>query len=270
MTAHAQLPYGPDTCDRGYVWREAFPGDHVCVTPRMRDQAVADNAQAAARREPGGGAYGPDTCRQGYVWREARPGDHVCVIPETRAQTASDNRQAGNRFARNTQDVAPEEHIFIKPRWDEQRLDWCTRWGIDCGQKAADYYCRHWRYTGAVDFDADVNIGRSAPTRTSIGEEVCDQPFCTGFKYITCQGKIPQERIFVNPVWMDKRLDACVTWSTDCGKPTADAFCRSKGFTESFHFQLDREPGYAPTRLIGSNQVCDQNFCRGFQVIICQ
>jgi hypothetical protein len=39
-----------DTCRQGFVWREAFPGDQVCVTPRTRDQAAQDNSQAAARR----------------------------------------------------------------------------------------------------------------------------------------------------------------------------------------------------------------------------
>lgn len=85
-----------DTCKSGYVWREAFPGDHVCVTPETRAQAAYDNSQAHARRDPNG-AYGPDTCIPGYVWREARPGDHVCVTPETRAQTAADNRMAASR-----------------------------------------------------------------------------------------------------------------------------------------------------------------------------
>ncbi|MEH2393254.1 MAG: hypothetical protein V7K21_16915 [Nostoc sp.] len=28
--------YGSDTCISGYVWREAFPGDHVCVTRAVR------------------------------------------------------------------------------------------------------------------------------------------------------------------------------------------------------------------------------------------
>jgi hypothetical protein len=95
--AEAELPYGPDTCKQGYVWREAFDGDTVCVTPETRAQAAADNAQAAARRSPNGGPYGPDTCRSGYVWREARPEDLVCVTPETRAQTANDNAQANQR-----------------------------------------------------------------------------------------------------------------------------------------------------------------------------
>jgi len=99
ITVHAQ-DFGPDTCSQGYVWREAFPGDHVCVTPNTRAQAASDNSQANARRQPGGGASGPDTCRQGYVWREARPDDHVCVTPKIRTQTASDNRQALSRLAR--------------------------------------------------------------------------------------------------------------------------------------------------------------------------
>ena len=92
-----RIPYASETCLEGYVWREAFPNDYVCVTPETRAQAANDNRQAASRRQPGGGKFGPDTCRQGYVWREARPEDHVCVAPETRAQTVTDNAQATAR-----------------------------------------------------------------------------------------------------------------------------------------------------------------------------
>ena len=54
------LPYGPDTCKQGYVWRDARPGDHVCVTPQTR----AETAQGERRRrsaarpngDPNGGA----------------------------------------------------------------------------------------------------------------------------------------------------------------------------------------------------------------------
>lgn len=86
-----------DACIPGYVWREAYPDDHVCVTPASRAQAAADNQLAVARREPQGGAYGPDTCKPGFVWREARPQDHVCVTPDVRAQTARDNSLAHTR-----------------------------------------------------------------------------------------------------------------------------------------------------------------------------
>jgi hypothetical protein len=89
--------YGPDTCKQGFVWREAVPNDHVCVTAQVRAQAAFDNRQASARRNPTGGRYGPDTCTQGFVWRQATPNDHVCVPVQTRTQTAADNAQAANR-----------------------------------------------------------------------------------------------------------------------------------------------------------------------------
>lgn len=86
-------------CLQGYVWRQAFKGDYVCVTPGVRAQAAADNLAAPGRVEPGGGAYGPYTCQQGYVWRQVVPDDYVCVTPGVRAQAAADNAQADNRAA---------------------------------------------------------------------------------------------------------------------------------------------------------------------------
>jgi len=92
-------PPPEDTCIQGYVWREAIPGDHVCVTPEVRDQAGEENRLADSRRSPTGGAYGPDTCLQGYVWREVVPSDHVCVTPLTRDQVQQDNGLADSRRA---------------------------------------------------------------------------------------------------------------------------------------------------------------------------
>jgi hypothetical protein len=92
--AQAAMPH--DTCVQGYVWREAVPGDHVCVTPDIRSEAAYDNSQAASRVDPNG-AYGPDSCIQGYVWREAVTGDHVCVTPDVRSQTWADNAAAASR-----------------------------------------------------------------------------------------------------------------------------------------------------------------------------
>jgi hypothetical protein len=105
------LPYGADTCKQGFVWREAFDGDHVCVTPETRAQAAADNAQAEARRSPTGGAWGPNTCLPGFVWRVARPEDLVCVTPATREQVAADNARADERrvVPRGASSTAPAQ-----------------------------------------------------------------------------------------------------------------------------------------------------------------
>jgi hypothetical protein len=100
------LPYGPDTCIQGYVWRNARSGDVVCVTPAVRDTAAQDNGLASQRVDPNG-AYGPNSCKQGFVWREAFDGDLVCVIPATRSQAASDNAAAASRKAANAPQPTP-------------------------------------------------------------------------------------------------------------------------------------------------------------------
>ncbi|HTK08797.1 MAG TPA: hypothetical protein VL485_16625 [Ktedonobacteraceae bacterium] len=92
-------PYGPYTCRSGYVWREAYNGDHVCVTPQRRAQVAYDNRMARHRINRGGGIYGRNTCRSGYVWRVARASDLVCVTPNERSLVAEENRLAPFRYA---------------------------------------------------------------------------------------------------------------------------------------------------------------------------
>ncbi len=88
------------TCIPGYVWREATPEDHVCVTMRTHEQTLQDNMLAGSRRNPKGGPYGADTCLEGFVWRDVFEGDHVCVIPETRSQVLKDDREGPDRIVR--------------------------------------------------------------------------------------------------------------------------------------------------------------------------
>lgn len=116
-TAAAEpLPYGPDTCIQGFVWREANPNDHVCVTPAVRSQTAQENQLADSRRDPNGGPYGPDTCLQGYVWRDAFEGDHVCVTPDARTQAANDNAAAASRMAANAPQPTPLQGPAVS--WD--------------------------------------------------------------------------------------------------------------------------------------------------------
>jgi hypothetical protein len=86
-------------CLQGYVWRQAYSGDYVCVSPATRTEAATDNAAAVSRVQSGGGAYGQYTCVQGYVWRQVVSNDYTCVTSAVRAQAAYDNSQAGNRVA---------------------------------------------------------------------------------------------------------------------------------------------------------------------------
>jgi len=149
---------GTDYCVQGYVWREATPGDHVCVTPQARAQAAADNGQAGAHRAPNGGAYGPDTCLSGYVWREATPGDHVCVTPQTRAQASADNRQAAPRRVLSGSDYGP---------------NWCSTGYVWREATAADYVCvaPQTRAQAAAD-NAQAALHR-APNGGAYGPDTC-------------------------------------------------------------------------------------------------
>jgi hypothetical protein len=83
-------------CLQGYVWREARPGDLVCVTGAERTETRQEN-QAGPSRRAGSGPYGPDSCLAGFVWREAFAGDHVCVPPASRTRAQASNAQAAAR-----------------------------------------------------------------------------------------------------------------------------------------------------------------------------
>jgi hypothetical protein len=101
VAAHADpLPYGPNTCINGFVWRNARDGDAVCVTPDTRDQVAQENADPGAHKDPNG-AYGPQSCAQGFVWRQAFDGDTICVTPDVRSATLADNAAAASRKAAN-------------------------------------------------------------------------------------------------------------------------------------------------------------------------
>src|ERR1700704_14093 len=44
--------YGPLTCKSGYVWREGFDGDGVCVPPDRRQETLNQNAVPQAGPPP--------------------------------------------------------------------------------------------------------------------------------------------------------------------------------------------------------------------------
>jgi len=164
---------------------------------------------------------------------------------------------------------AAEDRIFNAPRHNDLRLDWCFTWSKDCGRPPALEYCLRKHYFDVRDFKAEV-VGKSAPTSLMGSSQTCKGiAACTAFAYITCTSKIPTNQIFVNPVWKDYRLDVCLTWGKDCGKPAADAFCKANGFSESLNAVADAGRGYAPTRIVSNDQIYKEN-CVGWQQIICR
>ena len=160
---------------------------------------------------------------------------------------------------------------FNNPMQGPNRLDWCLQWGTGCGAAAANAWCVAKGFQSASDFGMASDIGAQSPTRLITTGAVCDQAFCDGFAYITCFSPTPTTVTYNKPKFNGLRLDLCVTWGQGCGQPAADAFCQWKGHASAASYTVANDIGAnAPTRLIGTSAICDQDFCDGFGKITCQ
>ena len=78
-----------------------------------------------------------------------------------------------------------------------------------------------------------------------------------------------ETRTFPRPRIDGMRLDWCLTWARDCGRPAANAFCERRGFEAAMDFSNEPNVGVRePTRLI-TGQICNGDFCNGFGFIAC-
>jgi hypothetical protein len=155
---------------------------------------------------------------------------------------------------------------FANPKQGGNRLDYCFSWQKGCGQQAADAWCVSKGFENASDFSKAKGIGADTPTRTIGDNSVCDKAGCDGFKSISCY-KQANDSIFVAPKVEGVRVDWCLNWAKDCGKPAADAFCQSKGHVAAFKFS--KAVGVGPTRVLGTGQMCDDKTCDGFTSLSC-
>ena len=78
---------------------------------------------------------------------------------------------------------------------------------------------------------------------------------------------------FSNPTIEGRRLDWCLHWGTQCGKPAADAWCvrkmgKADGYARSWQQAVDIGAS-SPTYVIGDGKVCNQRYCDGFRSIAC-
>lgn len=76
---------------------------------------------------------------------------------------------------------------------------------------------------------------------------------------------------FGNPTLNGRRVDICLHWGVDCGKPAADAFCRARNYSASVGHTVAADIGsQTPTLVIGDNRLCSEATCDGFASISCQ
>jgi hypothetical protein len=168
-----------------------------------------------------------------------------------------------------------ESQSFANPKVGAQRLDLCLNWGTGCGKPAADAWCVSRGFTTSSGHTVAHNIGASTPTRLITTGAVCDQDYCDGFAQVTCfkpgAPPAPDMQTYNKPKFNGMRLDLCVDWGVGCGQPAAKKYCQMKGWATAHSYVVANNIGaYAPTRLIGTGAVCDQDFCDGFQKIVCK
>ncbi len=61
-------------------------------------------------------------------------------------------------------------------------------------------------------------------------------------------------------------VDWCAVWAHDCGWASATQFCQSRGFERALHWEIFH-PGH--TYVIGSDQYCNGDACKGFSFVRC-
>jgi hypothetical protein len=74
---------------------------------------------------------------------------------------------------------------FREPMQGDLRLDFCLEWSQNCGQPAADVWCRTKGMSRALEF-ATETVGVRG-TRLIGSNQVCLAAYCAGFTFITCE-----------------------------------------------------------------------------------
>jgi hypothetical protein len=147
---------------------------------------------------------------------------------------------------------------------------YCDNIDLACAQPAWGRmtHCSDWSPSLSEESGGVYNFG---PGNVITGVK-CQGSYCDNKQFRVCSlEKDPNVKEFEKPTIGGYRLDYCREWGTNCGAPAADAFCSSKGYTRSVHWEIDPNIGVeTPTKIFATGAMCNQSFCDGFKVIDCQ
>jgi hypothetical protein len=79
------------------------------------------------------------------------------------------------------------EHISVVPKHNGYRVDVCKVWGMECGQPAADAWCRLKGKQRARSYAIQENIGATHPTVVIGTGQLCRDAYCDAFSRIACE-----------------------------------------------------------------------------------
>lgn len=106
-----------------------------------------------------------------------------------------------------------EVQRFHKPKADGIALDWCLTYGKDCGQPAADYFCKTKGYEKSVGFKILEDVGYTKILKTG---EICKADYCDSFKYVKCTTKEHKGAHMGVIVHTSRANDSCRSYTLDC------------------------------------------------------
>lgn len=75
------------------------------------------------------------------------------------------------------------EQVFVFPRFNHRRVDWCYEDGQGCGQRAAYSFCRRMGFMRAQKFKQQAHVSE---TRAIGNRKLCLGQGCNAFSSITC------------------------------------------------------------------------------------
>ena len=167
---------------------------------------------------------------------------------------------------------------YLKPKIDGYRLDWCYKWGIQCGEAAADRFCKSRGFEQSVSFAIAEDIGATNPTKVMGTGQICEDPFCDGFSKISCEREDEEDveeevetKFFKKPLMGGVQVNICLTKGSQCGgNAAAKKFCNKNGFTKAISFaQTQPFTPLIPTRYIGNGLLCKDLICVGLKNLTC-
>lgn len=154
-------------------------------------------------------------------------------------------------------------------------LDWCLRYGEQCGEDAASYFCQRRGYGTVASFAMETWRVPPATYLPAVGEMcitgVTIGGGCNSFSFIECAD--PLGPLFTAPTVGGVPLDWCLHWGSDCGLPAAQYFCEEQGYSGVADYKMaDAVPDV--TVLPASGQTCETTGnnpggCNTFDYILC-
>lgn len=75
------------------------------------------------------------------------------------------------------------EKRFVRPRFNDYRVDWCYDRGKGCGARAAHSFCSRLGFMQAKRFNKEINV---SATKAIGSQELCFGNQCSAFESIVC------------------------------------------------------------------------------------